>query len=164
MLLNKKQIEAILNEYKDTSSGKYGDAFERVVKIYFNGKRGNWNKVASKGHTDMTWHGFTFEVKSNCGQLDINDLLKKDFVIYSDNNTSDIFNVEVATVMTSSDFLKHLKECGLLRTKTYTNGKVGYAIQSYKNSLKKSMLWHATTMDNHNTIEEFKVLYKDTYK
>ena len=164
MLLNKEQIQSILDEYKDTSSGKYGDAFERVVKIYFNGKRGNWNKVASKGHTDMKWHGFTFEIKSNCGQLDIDDLLKKDFVIYDDNNTKDIFNIEVATVMTPNDFLKHLKECGLLRTKKYTNGKVGFAIQSYKNSMKKWILWHATTMTGYATHEEFKTIYKDTYK
>ena len=75
-----KKMETV-NNFKMTDCGRYGKAGEMNVKIYLNGERGNSRKVSAKGKTDVQYHGYKIEIKSNCGELD--GIEKNDFVIYT---------------------------------------------------------------------------------
>lgn len=137
--LTEQETKQVLGYFKNTDSGKYGKAFEIAVKIYFNGNKGNSHKVALKGHTDMQYHGATYEIKSNCGELG-SDLMNKDYIIYSMDNIVDCFYPLTAVVMTPAEFWNMLDTLGLIRTKTTTAGTVKTTIQSYKNSKRKTAL------------------------
>lgn len=138
-IMTEEETKKVLQFFKDSDSGKYGKAFEIAVKIFFNGGRGNAHKVALKGHTDMIYHGYKIEIKSNCGELGA-DMMSKDYVIYSMDNMVDCFCPLTAVIMTPSEFMNMLDRLGLIRTKTSTGGAVKTTIQSYKNSKRKTAL------------------------
>lgn len=138
--MNVEEVNAVINYFKPNDSGKYGKAFEVITKVYFNGNKGNSRKVAAKGHCDMIYHGKKYEIKSNCGELN-DDLMSKDYVVYSMDNMADCYNCISAVVMTPTDFLNMLDNVGLIRTKpSRSSVKIKHTIQSYNNSKRKTAL------------------------
>lgn len=147
----KRWISEMRDNEKD--SGVYGKVFEMAVKTYVNGHRGNWNKVSAKGKTDMKSKGVTYEIKSNCGELNPS-IIKNDYIIYTYDNQLDCLNPWNARVIPTDDFLAIVDACGLRRKKVSTNGQLKESIQSYKNSKRKSALW-ITAVDKYPTLKEW---------
>lgn len=156
--MKKDEIRALavehFKQYKDTDCGRYGKEFELSVKRYMNGKRGNITYVARKSHVDMYYKGMKFEIKSNCGEINP-DIYHNKFVVYSPNNEVDYLSPWNAKVLTPTQFVDEVKNCGLYRTKKSTGGYMKNAIQSYKNSKKKFALW-IKTLEQFETLENFK--------
>lgn len=134
-------------------SGFYGKEFEKAVKHYLNGNRGNSSAVSAKGKHDVKYHGLIFEIKSNCGEINSN-INSNDYVIYTMDNKTDYERPERAHVLTVEQFINVLESCGLIRYKTATNGATVKAIQSYKNSKRKSALF-ASMLEQFETLEQF---------
>jgi hypothetical protein len=132
-----EKANEILNYFKETDCGRYGKAFEIMVKQYLNGNKGNSKKVSLKGKHDVKHNGKVFEIKSNCGEINDN-IMSNDYIIYTMDNKTDYMYPDAAYVFTPSDFIKMFEELGLLREKKTTNGYRVKAIQSYSNSKKKT--------------------------
>lgn len=131
-----KNYEITIEQFKETDCGRYGKAFEINVKHFLNGNRGNSDKVSAKGKTDVKYHGFKLEIKSNCGELD--GIEKNDYIIYSMDNERDYITPEQAIVIPADTFKEMLEDLGLVRVKKSSSGMKKTTIQSYKNSKKKS--------------------------
>ena len=142
-----------INRFKATDSGRYGKAFEINVKHYLNGNRGNSNVVSAKGKTDVKSKGVKYEIKSNCGEINA-DIMKNDFIIYTDNNEATFDKPEQARVIPTADFIAIIDALGLRRTKKSTNGQLKVTIQSYRNSNKKRIAWH-NAISKYPTLEEW---------
>lgn len=125
-----------IEQFKTTDSGRFGKAFEINTKHYLNGNRGNSDKVSAKGKTDVTYHGFKCEIKSNCGEL--NAIEKNTVVIYSMDNEHDYITPERSNVIPANEFCELFEKLGLVRTKKATSGVKKTTIQSYKNSKRKT--------------------------
>lgn len=131
------EIEGIL--MNSTDSGRKGKAFEGVCKIALNKYiRGLKVVTSNRQDYDFLHSGFKFEAKTGCGELDT--LIKhceanhNIIVIYSPTASwGNHYYIKV------SDFLSGLNEIGLIRSKTSTRGKQIKAIQSFKNSRKKTI-------------------------
>lgn len=146
-----KKMETV-NNFKMTDCGRYGKAGEMNVKIYLNGERGNSRKVSAKGKTDVQYHGYKIEIKSNCGELD--GIEKNDFVIYTMDNKNDYDKPEKWRIIPAENFKAMFETLGLVRTKKSSNGAIKTTIQSYKNSKRKSeMLFNA--LSNYPTLEQW---------
>lgn len=143
-------FDATLSRFNEKDSGRFGKAFEINCKKLINGKRGNSDRVAAKGRTDMKNHGITYEIKSNCGELTA--IERNKYVIYTYDNTSDWNHPERAHVIPSKDFVTILENCGLIREKVTTNKSIVRAIQSYKNSKRKTARFTAY-IDMYPTVE-----------
>lgn len=126
-----------INQFKEKDSGRFGKAFEINVKHYLNGNRGNSDKVSAKGKTDVKYHGYKLEIKSNCGELD--GIEKNDYIIYSMDNEHDFMTPEQAVVIPADTFREMLEDLGLVRVKKASSGMRKTTIQSYKNSKKKTI-------------------------
>lgn len=133
----KTNANEVLSYFKETDCGRYGKAFEIMVKQYLNGNKGNSGKVSLKGKHDVKHKGKIFEIKSNCGEINDN-IMSNDYIIYTMDNKTDYAFPDSAFVFTPSDFVKMFEELGLLREKKTTNGYRVKAIQSYSNSKKKT--------------------------
>lgn len=142
-----------INRFKTTDSGKYGKAFEINVKHYLNGNRGNSDKVSAKGKTDVKSKGVKYEIKSNCGEIG-NDIMKNDFIIYTDDNETVFDKPERARVIPTADFISIIDALGLRRVKKSTNGQLKVTIQSYRNSNKKRIAWH-NAIEQYPTLADF---------
>lgn len=140
-------------EIKKNDSGFFGKEFEKAVKHYLNGNKGNVNRVSAKGKHDVKYHGLIIEIKSNCGEIN-NNINSNDYVIYTMDNKTDYERPEHARVLTVEQFINVLESCGLIRYKTATNGATVKAIQSYKNSKRKSALF-ASLLEQFETLEQF---------
>ena len=127
-----------IKQFKETDNGRFGKALEINVKMYLNGNRGNSDRVSAKGKNDVKHKGKIFEIKSNCGEL--NNIEKNDYIIYSMDNEKDFANPDSIYVFTPEDFLYIMETCGLVRRKKTTGGYTVKAIQSYRNSKKKSAM------------------------
>lgn len=144
-----------INVFKATDSGRYGKAFELNTKRYINGKRGNVYTVSSKGKTDVVFKKLKYEIKCNCGEL--NDIEKNDFVIYTMDAEAIYDKPEQAHVIPANEFLTMLDSIGLIRySKKSTSGTRKRAIQSYKNSKKKTMLL-AEMLEQYPTLKEWMI-------
>lgn len=141
-----------INQFKVTDSGRYGKAFEINVKHYLNGNRGNSDRVSAKGKTDVKYHGYKLEIKSNCGELD--GIERNDYIIYSMDNERDFINPEKAVVIPADTFKEMLEELGLVREKKATSGMRKTTIQSYKNSKKKTIALE-NALNEYITLEEW---------
>lgn len=137
MMNIEERAKETLNYFKETDCGRYGKAFEIMVKQYLNGNKGNSKKVSLKGKHDVKHNGKVFEIKSNCGEINDN-IMSNDYIIYTMDNKHDYMYPDSAYVFTPSDFVKMFEELGLLRDKKTTNGYRVKAIQSYSNSKKKT--------------------------
>ena len=146
-------IETV-NFFKANDSGRFGKAFEINAKHYLNGNRGNSNKVSPKGKTDVKFKGITFEIKSNCGEINPN-IEKNGYVIYTMDNETDYANPGNARVIPANEFVKLIERIGLMRTKKSSSGEWKTTIQSYKNSNKKTYAL-AKELMNYPTLEEYK--------
>ena len=152
--MEKKNYSETVNYFKASDSGKYGKAFEINAKHYLNGNKGNSSKVSAKGKTDVKFKGVTFEIKSNCGEINPN-IKKNGFVIYTMDNEHDYIEPWKAYVIPSNEFVQLIKKLGLMRTKKSSNGEWKTTIQSYKNSNKKASAL-ARELMNYPTLEEYK--------
>jgi len=144
-------------EIKKNDSGFFGKEFEKAVKHYLNGNKGNVNRVSAKGKHDVKYHGLTIEIKSNCGEIN-NNINSNDYIIYTMDNKTDYNAPERAHVLTVEQFINVLDTCGLIRMKRATNGATVRAIQSYKNSKRKSTLF-ASLLEQFETLEQFKACH-----
>ena len=144
--------EATLYRFKATDSGRFGKAFEINCKRLINGKRGNSDRVAAKGKVDMTNKGVKYEIKSNCGELTA--ISRNKYIIYTYDNRRDYAEPQNARVIPSADFIAILEDCGLIRQKKTTNCALVTAIQSYKNSKRKSAML-AEMVDRYPTVAEW---------
>lgn len=144
--------DATIYMFKVTDSGRFGKAFEINAKRYINGNRGNSRKVATKGKTDMQNHGIKYEIKSNCGEL--NAIEKNQYIIYTYDNRADWNHPENAHVIPSAEFMDILDKCGLIREKRTSNCSMVKAIQSYKNSKRKTAMFTAM-VDEYPTVAEW---------
>lgn len=131
--------KTLLTFFSDKDSGRFGKVYEIVTKLYLNGYKGNSCIVSAKGKVDVTFRGQKVEIKSNCGQI-APDFMRNNLVIYSMDNEKDVANPANGKVMTPDAFMYLMDtELGLIRYhKKSTANTFGVAIQSYKNSNKKS--------------------------
>lgn len=161
----------VYQAYTDTQSGKIHDVptqgtncgaegrcFEMAVKAYLGNYRSKG--VAKAGYTDTRKFGQSIEIKSGCGELGIvnenGDIIKTVFrhniIIYTPDYQAGDDVGKTSYVLTTSNFLQALSECELIRYKTSTfmsrqkaQGLPFYkdriAIQSFRNSNRKSDLW-----------------------
>lgn len=142
-----------INRFKVTDSGRFGKAFEINVKHYLNGNRGNSDIVSAKGKTDVKSKGIKYEIKSNCGEINA-DIMRNDFIIYTDDNEAIYDKPELAHVIPTADFINLIDRVGLRRVKKSTNGQLKVTIQSYRNSNRKHMMWH-NAISQYPTLEQF---------
>ena len=139
--------------FKESDSGRHGKAYEINTKRYLNGKRGNVYTVSSKGKTDVVHKGLKYEIKCNCGEL--NDIEQNDYVVYTMEAEAIYSKPEQAHVIPANEFLTMLDNIGLIRySKRSTSGTVKRAIQSYKNSKKKTILL-ANALKQYPTLGEW---------
>lgn len=149
-------VNSIIGYFKDTDSGKNGKIWEIVTKLYLNGYKGNSCIVSPKGKVDVTYKGNKLEIKSNCGQLDIESLFNMDYVCYTMYSEIDIYNPEHGKVTTPAEWYEMMDNIGLIRqAKKGSSGVRGTAIQSYKNSKKKTIQL-ANNLDEYITTEIWK--------
>lgn len=145
--------ESIIDNYKETDSGRYGKAFEENGKALIKGNRGN-TKVSSKGKIDCYYKGWKLEFKVNCGSF-LGDIAKNDFMVYSYDGNNDWKEPWKAHVIPMDDFLAGLEALGLYRLhKLTTNFQVTHGIQSFRNSRKKEALWLAF-IDRYPTLDDW---------
>ena len=148
-------VDAIKPFFSDKDSGKNGKIWEIVTKLYLNGYKGNSCIVSPKGKVDVTYKGNKLEIKSNCGQLEMDSLFKNDYVCYTMDNERDIYNPECGKIAEPAEWYNMLNEIGLIRNnKKASSGARITAIQSYKNSKKKTVALE-TALDNYMTTEEW---------
>ena len=132
-------VDEIKPFFSDKDSGKNGKIWEIVTKLYLNGYKGNSCIVSPKGKVDVTYKGNRLEIKSNCGQLEMDTLFKNDYVCYTMNNDIDIYNPENGKIAKPAEWYDILDDIGLIRNnKKSSSGLRTTAIQSYKNSKKKT--------------------------
>lgn len=149
-------VNSITGYFKDTDSGKNGKIWEIVTKLYLNGYKGNSCIVSPKGKVDVTYKGNKLEIKSNCGQLDMESLFNMDYVCYTMYSEIDIYNPERGKVATPAEWYNMMDNIGLIRqAKKDRNGVRNTAIQSYKNSKKKTVQL-ANNLDEYITIKDWK--------
>lgn len=153
-MLNAKEV---LGYFKNTDSGRYGKAFEIMVKSYLNGNKGNSKKVSLRGKTDVTFHRNKIEIKSNCGEIS-EDIDRNAYIIYSMDNKTDYATPENARVLTAGDFLTMLANLGLIRDKKTSSGTRVKAIQTYANSKKKTLAL-TEALNEYPTLEEWKACH-----
>ena len=144
--------ELTLVYFKESDNGRHGKAFEINVKEYLNGKRGNSNKVSAIGKTDVKHKGITYEIKSNCGEINDN-IYKNDFIIYTEDNRANYCQPWNAYVIPVDEFIDGLKALNLLRRKRATNGAWKTTIQTYSNS-KKRLNAFKEWLSTYPTIDE----------
>ena len=149
-------VNSIIGYFKDTDSGKNGKIWEIVTKLYLNGYKGNSCIVSPKGKVDVTYKGNKLEIKSNCGQLDMESLFNMDYVCYTMYSEIDIYNPERGKVATPDEWYNMMNNIGLIRqAKKDRNGVRNTAIQSYKNSKKKTIQL-ASNLDEYITTKDWK--------
>lgn len=145
----------IINEYKPTDCGRYGDCFERNGKALIKGYRGN-KYVSRKGAVDCFFKGWKLEFKINCGSF-LGEIAKNDFMVYTYDGNNDWCEPWKAHVIPMSEFLKGLETCGLFRrSKKTTNCNLTMAIQSYSNSKRKMAMW-TEFIDKYPTLDQWAV-------
>lgn len=133
-------VNSITGYFSEKDSGKNGKIWEIVNKLYLNGYKGNSCIVSPKGKVDVTYKGNKLEIKSNCGQLEMDNLLKNDYICYTMDNESDIYNPENGKIAKPAEWYDMLDNIGLIRNnKKSSSGLRTTAIQSYKNSKKKTI-------------------------
>lgn len=119
--------------------GANGKAFEVEVKLMVCGRVATKTAVTSnkKSH-DFSHNGILYEVKSGCGEIIdlMNGKSKADRVIYSP-----IASCNEVYELTTDNFIEVLDLCGLIRDKKTSRGTMTIAIQSFKNSKKKSAMF-----------------------
>lgn len=147
-----KQVNCYVAPTKTIDSGASGKSFEIDVKLFLNGRIATKQAIATIRKIDTRFKGLKIEIKSNCGTLD--GIENNDYVVYSPNAT-----LETARVFTPTQFMELVNACGLFRTKKTSSGYFVKAIQSYKNSMKKSALWYSTLKQNGLSLAEFKALH-----
>ena len=149
-------VNSIVDYFSEKDSGKNGKIWEIVNKLYLNGYKGNSCIVSPKGKVDVTYKGNKLEIKSNCGQIDINDLFSMDYVSYTMKSEIDIYHPENGKVATPEEWYNMLNDMGLIRqAKKDRNGVRNTAIQSYKNS-KKKMTQLENNLEEYITLENWK--------
>lgn len=132
-------VNSIVDFFSEKDSGKNGKIWEIVTKLYLNGYKGNSCIVSPKGKVDVTYKGNKIEIKSNCGQLDMNTLFKNNYICYTMDNEKDIYHPENGKIAEPSEWFNMLDDIGLVRNnKKSSSGVRATAIQSYKNSKKKT--------------------------
>lgn len=132
-------VNSIVGYFSEKDSGKNGKIWEIVNKLYLNGYKGNSCIVSPKGKVDVTYKGNKLEIKSNCGQLEMDSLFKNDYVCYTMNNEIDIYNPGNGKIAKPAEWYDMLDDIGLIRNnKKSSSGLRTTAIQSYKNSKKKT--------------------------
>ena len=130
----KKVVDTILPMFNPKDSGRYGKIFEIVVKLYLNGYKGNSCIVSAKGKVDVTYKGEKIEVKSNCGELDD---IKAKTMIYTMENTIDVYQPGRAVVITTEKFFGVLESENLIKVTKKTSGYTKHNIQTYRNSKRR---------------------------
>ena len=131
-----KEIAKILENFSD--DGRKGKAFEGISKIadthYI---RGNSVVTSNKQAYDTTIKGRMVEYKTGCGELDtlIQHYKNGDNVLVCYSPYADITDRYWLSVR---DFINGLSSIGLIRKKKSSRGKEITAIQSFKNSRKKT--------------------------
>jgi hypothetical protein len=131
-----EEISRILDNAQD--DGRNGKAFEGFCKIADCGYiRGNNVVTSNKKPYDTTLYGSPIEYKTGCGELDtlIEHYNNNDPVIVCYSPTADKYDRYWLTV---EDFIDGLSSIGLIRKKKSSRGKEVTAIQSFKNSRKKT--------------------------
>lgn len=131
-----KEINRILKNSND--DGRNGKAFEGLSKIADNRYiRGNSVVTSNKQAYDTTINGRMVEYKTGCGELDalIQHYNNGDDIIVCYSPYADITDRYWLTVR---DFIDGLSSIGLIRKKPSSRGKEVTAIQSFKNSRKKT--------------------------
>lgn len=146
-------IDYLANCFNANDSGIFGKAFEIGVKSFLNLNKGNSKHVSAKGKHDVTFHGMTLEIKSNCGEINDN-IDTNNYIVYTMDNRHDCYQPYNARVLTIEQFKALFYGLGLVRTKTSTSGAVRTTIQSYKNSKKKSLAL-ARALEQFETLEQF---------
>ena len=132
-----EEISRILDNAQD--DGRNGKAFEGFCKIADCGYiRGNNVVTSNKKPFDATLRTIMVEYKTGCGELDtlIEHYINHDRVLVCYSPMADINDRYWLTV---EDFIHGLSLIGLIRKKKSSRGKEVTAIQSFKNSRKKTM-------------------------
>lgn len=130
----KTVVDTILPMFNPNDSGRYGKMFEIIIKLYLNGYKGNSCIVSAKGKVDVTYKGEKIEVKSNCGELDD---IKAKTMIYTMENTIDVYQPDKAIVITTDKFFDILKNENLIKVTKKTSGYTKHNIQTYRNSKRR---------------------------
>ena len=129
-----KVVDTILPMFSPKDSGRYGKIFEIVVKHFLNAYKGNSCIVSAKGKVDVTYKGEKIEVKSNCGELDD---IKAKTMIYTMENTIDIYQPGKAVVITTEKFFEILENENMIKVTKKTSGYIKHNIQTYRNSKRR---------------------------
>lgn len=167
-------IDVHISNVKGINNGAEGNLYEMLIKLALNNCK--FHGVSKKGCTDTTKKINNvlskIEIKNGCGELGTLDnkgniktlVFKRDYIIFNIDWSPEYDVIQCSFICKAMDYYKILSESGLIRKKMstaqYKRPKTDryydrIAIQSYKNSKRKTDLYYDNAIKYAVPLKQF---------